>query len=353
MLRPLLFLALAATSARAQWILTSPHNITDLEAGGGHAVSVGWNSGGIRSSPDGINWNLLADQSARAVCFGDGYFWIVANSNELLRTNGTSAPVPMSAGLFAADIAYGNGRLVIPRTFPAGIAYSTNGIDWTTALVPADVNDSEAHVAFLGNIFIVTSSPNLLTSADGAVWTIRASDIFSPPRSVAFGNGRFIAISRDGQKRWNSLDGITWTLIPGAVGHSVNALHFVNGSFLAVGSNGKISASSDGSTWSPQSSGVTFTLEAITSLNGLALSGGTQLIRAATPAPQATLPINIRSAIELEFQAADSVLYRIEGSTDLSSWTPVETHIVGHGEPIKRFYSTTGQPHRYFRAVTE
>lgn len=66
-----------------------------------------------------------------------------------------------------------------------------------------------------------------------------------------------------------------------------------------------------------------------------------------TPAGATT----IRTAVELIFYAAPGVTYRIEGSSDLQNWVPVEASIPGAGNRVTRLYSTEDKPYRYFRAV--
>ncbi len=41
------------------------------------------------------------------------------------------------------------------------------------------------------------------------------------------------------------------------------------------------------------------------------------------------------------------------GTTDLATWETVESGIVGNGGQVQRFYSTRGQPQRYFRVEVE
>jgi hypothetical protein len=58
----------------------------------------------------------------------------------------------------------------------------------------------------------------------------------------------------------------------------------------------------------------------------------------------------IRTAVEfLRFNAANGASYRIENSTDLDTWSTVETDIIGEGGVVTRVYSTEGLPKRYFR----
>jgi Tol biopolymer transport system component len=59
------------------------------------------------------------------------------------------------------------------------------------------------------------------------------------------------------------------------------------------------------------------------------------------------------TAVEFRFNGALGRTYRIESSTDLKAWTPVEVGVVGTGGTISRLYSIQGLPKRYFRATRE
>jgi uncharacterized repeat protein (TIGR02543 family) len=67
------------------------------------------------------------------------------------------------------------------------------------------------------------------------------------------------------------------------------------------------------------------------------------------PLDKPALVAEARTAIEFTFPAAVGKTYRIEASTDLAAWAIVESGIAGAGGEIQRFYSTRGQPKRYFR----
>ena len=58
---------------------------------------------------------------------------------------------------------------------------------------------------------------------------------------------------------------------------------------------------------------------------------------------------SIRTAVEVRFNAANGVSYRIESSSDLIEWGIVETDIIGQSAVVTRFYSIENQPMRYFR----
>jgi len=59
---------------------------------------------------------------------------------------------------------------------------------------------------------------------------------------------------------------------------------------------------------------------------------------------------SIRTAAEYRFNAANGISYRIESSTDLATWSTIETPIIGNGGVVTRFYSIEGQAKRFFRS---
>ena len=71
------------------------------------------------------------------------------------------------------------------------------------------------------------------------------------------------------------------------------------------------------------------------------------------PLDKPALVAEARTAIEFTFSSAIGKTYRIEASTDLETWAIVESGIAGNGSQVQRFYSTRGQPKRYFRVELE
>lgn len=55
-------------------------------------------------------------------------------------------------------------------------------------------------------------------------------------------------------------------------------------------------------------------------------------------------------AVEFRFNAANGISYRIESSTDLTTWGTIENTITGAGVPVIRFYTTDGIVRRFYRA---
>ena len=57
----------------------------------------------------------------------------------------------------------------------------------------------------------------------------------------------------------------------------------------------------------------------------------------------------IDNAVRFRFNAGLGLSYRIEDSTDLQTWTTLESPIVGAGAEVTRYYPVVGHPKRYFR----
>ena len=63
--------------------------------------------------------------------------------------------------------------------------------------------------------------------------------------------------------------------------------------------------------------------------------------------------LDIQTAVELKFNAAKDLNYKIENSVDLENWSAIETGVLGKGGLIKRLYSIDDYPGRYFRVKRE
>ena len=111
-----------------------------------------------------------------------------------------------------------------------------------------------AGAAVLAGLLVGTASP--ATSEGGEIWTARSASEANSWRSVAYGNGRFVAISDDGTNQvMTSTDGITWTAGVAAEAHQWYSVTYGNGLFVAVSANGtnRVMTSPDGITWTIRS----------------------------------------------------------------------------------------------------
>jgi len=178
-----------------------------------------------------------------------------------------------SSYVYAHAITFGNGVFV---AFTYGdIWVSTNGTNWVevgpTGLPIVGANYGDGRFVAVGDSGIVA------TSFDGQTWTQSAdgsSDSFS---SVAYGNGKFVAVNG---RIWSSPDGYEWTAQK--VTTNANGVGFGNGIFIAVGPNGTILTAKDGTQWATRTSGTTNHLTAVTGGDGTFVAVGVSTILTST-----------------------------------------------------------------------
>ena len=89
----------------------------------------------------------------------------------------------------------------------------------------------------------------IVTSPNGIVWTRRSSGTKNNLYSVAFGNGRFIAVGDSGAV-CTSEDGIVWKAQRSGTGALLAAVAAGNNRFVAGGESGAILTSTNGVNWS-------------------------------------------------------------------------------------------------------
>ena len=111
------------------------------------------------------------------------------------------------------------------------------------------------------------------TIGPGIGWTARAAAEASLWRSVAYGNGLFVAVATAGTNRvMTSPDGITWTARSAAEANQWNSVTYGNGLFVATalyGSTNQVMTSPDGITWTARAVPQTCSWNSITYGNGL------------------------------------------------------------------------------------
>ncbi|MFN3589446.1 MAG: hypothetical protein ACK4UP_08690, partial [Spirosomataceae bacterium] len=131
------------------------------------------------------------------------------------------------------------------------------GGDVWTARTAAE-NNGWKSVAYGNGQFVAvseTGTNRVMTSPDGITWTARTAveNIFW--QSVTYGNGQFVAVAATGTNRvMTSPDGVTWTARTAAENNFWKSVTYGNGQFVAVASsistgNNRVMTSPDGVTW--------------------------------------------------------------------------------------------------------
>lgn len=170
---------------------------------------------GIMTSPDGLTWTISPGTVGRwkGVTYGGGKFVAVGGPPAASR--------------------------------PATVTYSTDGVSWTnvaSASLPLGSLDGVAYGGPPGaEVFVAVSTwgPNyVMTSPDGISWTARPAPL-KKVRSVAWGNGAFMAVGDRGSPPLGmvSSDGITWVPVNDPVldAGSWMSVIYAEGHFVGVG----------------------------------------------------------------------------------------------------------------------
>src|SRR5205823_1705724 len=85
----------------------------------------------------------------------------------------------------------------------------------------------------------------VLLSPDGTRWACQNSGTPSSLYSIAFGNGRFVAVGNEGAVVI-SADGASWKAVNSGTEERLRSIVFAKAPFVAVGYNGTIIISNDG-----------------------------------------------------------------------------------------------------------
>lgn len=221
-------------------------NVSDASAityANGKFVVVGYNSAAY-STDNGTTWTAAAsfpDGQWSAVCYGGGKFVAVDSSanKAMYSSDGnvwTEISLPSGGGW--PGIAYGNGRFV--ATTMGKIAYSDNLTEWTAVQVGYDMWRA---VTFSGEKFVmVGSGGNSAYSTNGEGWTVSAVLDRLDLKSVAYGNGNFIAVgalvqgdsSQIGAISVRSADAASWETMTMPSSEEWYAIAYGGGGFAAV-----------------------------------------------------------------------------------------------------------------------
>ncbi len=228
----------------------------------------------VMTSPDGITWTSrtsAADYMWRQVVYGNGVFVAVSggssNTNQVMTsTDGITWTLRTSAqnGIYPSewyDVVYAEGLFVAVGTSPYGSGFrvqtSPDGITWTgrTSGVATDANFRGIAYSAADSQFVAVAQSGtnrVMTSPDGITWTARSAAAANTWTSVAYGNGRYVAVASTGTgtRMMSSTDAITWSTVSGISDNTWERIIYGGTQFIAVGSStAETVASPDGVTW--------------------------------------------------------------------------------------------------------
>jgi hypothetical protein len=161
--------------------------------------------------------------------------------------------------------------------FARGAALAQAGITWTAQTTSA-TSQVWRSVAYGNGLFVAVAASGtgnrVMTSPDGITWTSRITPADNNWIDITYANGLFVAVAQSGtgDRVMTSPDGINWTLGTTPADNNWGSITYGNGLFVAVAASGtgnRVMTSPDGINWTLRSSAADNLWTGITYANGL------------------------------------------------------------------------------------
>ncbi len=335
-----------ASGAQSVWQPISPlpreKALLSVTYDGGLFVAAG-DSGTVVTSPDGLQWVVRSTGTAAwlaEVTHGGSQFVAVGFSGAIITSPNGADWVVRNSGFseFITSVAYGDSRFIaLGWTSGAGnqwILSSPDGVAWNT--VASVVFEEQLNGLTHGGGRFVGVGNCIIVLPDGGTWDVPLDpeDTDASLTSVAYGNGRYVAVGFAGQVR-TSPDGSTWSRPSSGISRNLHGVTFGNNRFVAFGDSGAIFVSVDGTVWSPVSSGTALKLSSGTFGDGRFVAVGENGVIVTSPAdPDAARP---QSAVARSRMSRQSASYA--GGILLVPVSPP----AGHGTASLRMCAVSGE----------
>ncbi len=188
---------------------------------------------------------------------------VSAFNNILFSGSGTKTFASTSASTTNFVVQSGSGEVIAPSALTVSGNYSNNsttsmsGSRWTA--YSATQANSWGSLAYGNGKFVAVSyngTNRVMYSTDGITWATSTAAQANLWFAITYGNGKFVAVSGDGTNRvMYSTDGITWATSTAAQANPWYSVAYGNGKFVAVSYNGtnRVMYSTDGITWATSS----------------------------------------------------------------------------------------------------
>ncbi len=257
------FLTAGISSAELAWntrISPSTNDLRGVTFSYGQFIAVG-RLNTVVTSAEGRDWTLrlVGTPDFHSITAGRGWFvaggsegWLIGGSQNGIHWTNLTSTIGQDR-LFG--FAYGEGRFVgVGSGFydNGGFILSTSTpLDFDLAKSVRPTTNALLAVAYANDLFVaVGERGTILTSTDGANWTVRDSKTQEALGAVAFHQSRFIAAGTHGVVL-TSMDGASWSSSAPAP-FDVHGLASSVEQIVAVGnygSAGRLHVSSDGLSW--------------------------------------------------------------------------------------------------------
>lgn len=191
----------------------------------------------------------ISDVEWRSICYGNGKYIAVGYSQSAVySTNGTSWTVfNMPEAYNWQSVCYGNSTYVAIAYNSEYAAYSTDGTSWELALLPS--SDKWYKVIYANSKFVAINKDaeqnKVAYSEDGITWTGVNVDDSNTTKTmdICYGNGKFIIVTKDdtymNNKFFYSTDGTHWLTTPSPADRAWNCVAYGGGKFVAISMTSK------------------------------------------------------------------------------------------------------------------
>lgn len=214
----------------------------------------------LRSS-NGFSWTGISyPNTIRDLVYGDGVWLMVSagyiyySTDNGVTWNGASAPVGYNGGRV---VGYGNGMFVTLGCDSTNnkAAYSVDGGKSWQAAQALPVSTTWCSVAYGKGVYVAvgggeSSNSYILNSTDGITWALAetVSEGAGLFWSVIFNGERFVVVGKN--EMWSD-DGITWHNASSPTGVSNTSVAYGNGRFVAISEKDykHVCVSDDGDVW--------------------------------------------------------------------------------------------------------
>jgi hypothetical protein len=247
---------LIMVSGGAEWTrqhFPSTGGLLSAAYGDGLFVVTQNNASAVLRSEDARNWSAqIVGSTDRCsyLAFGDGNFIGVGEEGATFLYDGEDDWGTWPVAGEASQAAYGAGRYVVAGS---AIWSSANARGWQLAASPSG---GVGAMAFGDGKFaaLSVSGAAAYTSADGVSWANSPAGAPAGMADMAFGGGKFVAVGSGGGAAVSG-DGASWTAAALNADDSFRAVEYGNGMFMALGANGSVYTSADGAAWSKLADG--------------------------------------------------------------------------------------------------
>jgi hypothetical protein len=343
---------------------TTTNYFFDIAYGSGRFVVIGRDVapgiGFIITSTDGTNWmkgDLALTNLFNGVTFGRDQFVAVGNNGRTARSmDGTHwSQSPSGSTNALTSITYGNGLFL--AVGDGSILSSSDGSDWRETNLSRPF---PPRVSYAGGQFFLIDDGSIFSSTNGTEWTHRFSaDPGTSYTGITHGNGRFVAVSFDGNVAI-SPNGIDWTPFDIGRSNGMTDVTYGNGFFVAVGGLNQgigigaiLLSSEDGTNWTAHRSGARSWLQGVAYGNGRFVATGFGTILVSPPVlslkpssmlANGTMPFRISGTVGLNC--------KIQVSSDLTNWQDLTDLVLTNENGQFSDHSATNLGQRFYRLVT-